>query len=127
MSKLRLQLEDLMIDSFDTTPVQKGEGDGVRGAVHLLHAVYLPRLPHLRRELQRHLRGKLLRQLRCHLRCLVRGHVQLQLRRDLRRVHLRRLPDLPYVPGGIPGGMRVLLIHAGQGCRAPAGGIPAHI
>jgi hypothetical protein len=26
MSKLRLQLEDLMIDSFDTTPVQKGKG-----------------------------------------------------------------------------------------------------
>lgn len=91
MRKLRLRLDDLRVDTFQTTAVRR-EGDRVRRAVHLQHAVHLPGLPHLLCELQRNLR----RQLQWNLRRIVqlrrRGH---GLRRHLLR-HLRgKLRELP--------------------------------
>ncbi|HEX6373891.1 MAG TPA: hypothetical protein VF006_33490 [Longimicrobium sp.] len=52
--KLRLQLDDLRIDSFDTSAPPKAKGTVFGGAVHLPYAVHLRRMPNLR-ELQ-HLR-----------------------------------------------------------------------
>jgi hypothetical protein len=57
MNKLALRLDDLQVDTFQTTSAAKQKGNGARRAVHLLHAVHLPRLRNLRRHVPRHLPG----------------------------------------------------------------------
>ena len=88
MRKLTLKLDDLLVDTFETTRIGQGEGDGVRRAVHVLHAVHLPRMPDVR-ELQ-HLRQYLQRIVQRHLRVMWRI-VQWHLRGLVRRVVRRHL------------------------------------